>query len=155
MVGIYGSDHPTANLSTYINDGLFSGRLRENMINRETIVQHDVWVGQGAVILKGIEIGCGAVIGAGAVVTKPVPNFAIVVGNPARILRFRFSEKVIEGLLHLSWWDLEPKQLSDFEDIFKINLQADENASLAAIIAAIERKKAVKVVFTDPPRYQR
>jgi hypothetical protein len=66
---------------------------------------HDVWIGHGAIVLAGVSLGTGAAIGAGTVVTKDVPPFAIVVGNPGRVLRFRFSERVIERLLQIAWWD--------------------------------------------------
>ncbi len=66
---------------------------------------HDVWIGHGVVVLPGVSLGNGAVAGAGAVVTKDVPPFAIVVGNPARVLRLRFDPAVIERLQRLGWWD--------------------------------------------------
>lgn len=66
---------------------------------------HDVWIGHGVVVLPGVSLGNGAVAGAGSVVTKDVPPFAIVVGNPARLLRYRFTPAVIEGLQRLAWWD--------------------------------------------------
>lgn len=66
---------------------------------------HDVWIGHGAVVLPGVSLGTGAAVGAGAVVTKDVPPFAIVAGNPARLLRFRFPDSVIERLLAIAWWD--------------------------------------------------
>jgi phosphonate metabolism protein (transferase hexapeptide repeat family) len=66
---------------------------------------HDVWIGHGAVILPGVMIGTGAGVGAGAVVSKDVPPFAIVAGVPAKILRYRFDEKMQEALLTLAWWD--------------------------------------------------
>lgn len=66
---------------------------------------HDVWIGHGAIVLAGLSIGTGAAIGAGTVVTKDVPPFAIVVGNPGRVLRLRFPAPVIERLLAIAWWD--------------------------------------------------
>jgi phosphonate metabolism protein (transferase hexapeptide repeat family) len=66
---------------------------------------NDVWIGHGAVILPGVTIGTGAGIGAGAVVSKDVPPFAIVGGVPAKLIRYRFGEKVQEKLLNLAWWD--------------------------------------------------
>ena len=66
---------------------------------------HDVWVGHGATILPGLTIGTGAAIGAGTIVTKDVPPYAIVVGNPGRVLRLRFPEPVIEALARIAWWD--------------------------------------------------
>ena len=66
---------------------------------------HDVWIGHGAVVLPGVAVGTGAAVGAGAIVTKDVPPFAVVVGNPARVLRMRFPDPVIADLLRIAWWD--------------------------------------------------
>ncbi len=66
---------------------------------------HDVWVGHAAIILPGVTVGVGAAIGAGTVVTKDVPPFAVVVGNPGRVIRMRFPEAVIESLQRIAWWD--------------------------------------------------
>jgi hypothetical protein len=65
----------------------------------------DVWIGHGSTILPGVKIGTGAGIGAGAVVSKDVPPFAIVGGVPAKLIRFRFDEKVQQDLMNLAWWD--------------------------------------------------
>jgi phosphonate metabolism protein (transferase hexapeptide repeat family) len=66
---------------------------------------HDVWLGHGVIVLPGVAIGTGAAIGAGAVVTKDIPPFAVAVGNPARVIRFRFAEEVRTALLRIRWWD--------------------------------------------------
>jgi acetyltransferase-like isoleucine patch superfamily enzyme len=71
----------------------------------DTIVGSDVWSCEGALILSGVKIGDGAIIAAGAVVTKDVPPYAIVGGNPARLIRYRFDEAQIEALLEIRWWD--------------------------------------------------
>lgn len=68
-------------------------------------IGHDVWIGRAAIVLPGRAIGTGAVVGAGAVVTKDVAPYAIVAGNPARMLRPRFPEAIAERLTRLSWWD--------------------------------------------------
>ena len=83
------------------------------------IVGNDVWIGLNAVILRGVTVGHGAIIGAGAVVTKDVPPYAIVVGSPAKILRYRFDPKTIQRLLDVAWWDMELEALSGlpFDDI--------------------------------------
>lgn len=80
---------------------------------RQSIIGNDVWIGHGAFIGAGVTIGDGAIIGAGAVVTKDVPPFAIVVGNPATIKRFRFSFEIIAELLALKWWDYAIWDLKD------------------------------------------
>jgi carbonic anhydrase/acetyltransferase-like protein (isoleucine patch superfamily) len=71
----------------------------------DTIVGSDVWTCEECVILSGVTIGDGAIVGAGAVVTKDVPPYAIVGGNPARLIRYRFDERQREALLAIRWWD--------------------------------------------------
>ena len=68
-------------------------------------IGHDVWIGHGAVIMPAVTIGHGAVIGANAVVTKDVAPYMIVAGNPARLIRPRFQEEIVNRLLQLAWWD--------------------------------------------------
>lgn len=73
--------------------------------NNRIIIGNDVWIGANTVILPGVKIGNGAVIGAGAVVTKDVPDYAVVVGVPAKVLKYRFSHQQIEILNKVRWWD--------------------------------------------------
>jgi len=70
-----------------------------------TIVGHDVWFGARCIVLSGVTIGNGAVVGAGSVVTRDIPPYAIAVGNPARVIRYRFSPEVIERLQSSQWWN--------------------------------------------------
>ena len=70
----------------------------------DIVVGNDVWVGMSASILSGVQIGDGAVIGARAVVAKDVRPYAVVVGNPAREVRRRFSDEQVEALLRIGWW---------------------------------------------------
>ncbi len=74
-------------------------------------IGHDVWIGHGAIVLPGRQIGTGAVIAAGAIVTKDVPPYTIVGGNPARPIRRRFSEAVEQGLMDLAWWHWDHETL--------------------------------------------
>ena len=71
----------------------------------DTVIGNDVWIGQNAVILPGVHIGDGAIIGANSVVGSDVEPYTIVVGNPARVLRKRFDEELIDLMLRLKWWD--------------------------------------------------
>lgn len=76
-----------------------------------TTIGNDVWIGHGAFILPGVTIGDGAVVGAMAVVTKDVPPYAVVVGSPARIMKFRFPDAQVKALLASQWWDYAPWDL--------------------------------------------
>ena len=76
-------------------------------------IGHDVWIGHGAIVLPGRHIDDGAVIAAGAVVTKDVPPYMIVAGNPARVIRPRFSAAVAARLRALAWWDWPHERLRD------------------------------------------
>lgn len=68
-------------------------------------IGNDVWIGTGAIIMPGVTIGDGAVIGAFCVVAKDIPPYAVVVGNPCQIKKYRFSEEKIKELLELKWWE--------------------------------------------------
>jgi len=81
-------------------------------IKGNTIIGNDVWIGHSAVIMPGITIGDGAVIASYSVVTKDVPAYTIIGGNPAKEIRKRFSEPQIEKLLALKWWDWEPEKIT-------------------------------------------
>jgi phosphonate metabolism protein (transferase hexapeptide repeat family) len=80
---------------------------------KRVTIGHDVWIGQGAIIMPAVTIGNGAVIGANAVVTKDVPPYAVVAGVPAKFLRWRFSEAVIKRLQDLKWWDWSHETLAN------------------------------------------
>ncbi len=84
-------------------------------------IGNDVWIGMNAIVMDGVTIGDGAVVGAGAIVTKDVPPYAIVVGIPAKILKYRFDEKTIAELLELKWYDLPREQIAQlpFSDVPK------------------------------------
>ena len=69
-------------------------------------IGNDVWIGADVLILSGASIGDGAVVASRSVVTKPVPPYAVVAGNPARIVKYRFDPETIRALLELKWWDL-------------------------------------------------
>ncbi|MBR3525825.1 MAG: CatB-related O-acetyltransferase [Lachnospiraceae bacterium] len=71
-------------------------------------IGNDVWIGSHALIMEGVRIGNGAIIAAGAVVVKDVPDYAIVGGNPAKLIRYRFGEEEIAYLKELRWWDKDP-----------------------------------------------
>jgi len=77
-----------------------------------TIIANDVWIGYDSTIMPGIKIGNGAIIAAKSVVTKDVPNYAIVGGNPAKIIKYRFSKETIETLLQIAWWNWSAEKIT-------------------------------------------
>lgn len=81
-------------------------KFSENILEpiKNTIIGNDVWIGRSAIIVSGVNVGNGAVIGAGSVVTKDVPSYAIVAGNPAKLIRYRFESKLIQELENVRWW---------------------------------------------------
>lgn len=88
-------------------------------------IGNDVWIGNNVTINNGINIGHGAVIGANSIVTKDIPPYAIVVGNPGKILKFRFEQKVIQELMELQWWDFPDEVINK-----NIHLFMDKNIHL-------------------------
>lgn len=89
-------------------------------------IASDVWIGVDAVILRGVKVGVGAVIAANAVVTKDVPDFAVVAGVPARIIKYRFSESQRLKILASRWWE---KKISEAKLIFKkLEIELYENS---------------------------
>ena len=81
-------------------------------------IGNDVWIGQMAFIKEGVHIGDGAVIGAHAVVTHDIPPYAIVVGNPGKIVRYRFPENIVKQLLEIKWWNMSESEIRRIEDKF-------------------------------------
>ena len=87
--------------------------------SRPVSIGHDVWIGHGAIVLAGRSIGNGAVVGAGSVVTRDVAAYAIVVGNPARPVRQRFSAEIAARIEALGWWDWDHERLRGALDDFR------------------------------------
>ena len=77
------------------------------------VIGNDVWIGNGASILSNVSIGDGAVIGANTVIAKDIPPYAVVVGNPGKVIKFRFSEQQIKNLLAIAWWNWEHDKIKD------------------------------------------
>ncbi len=99
-----------------------------NLPYRDTIVGNDVWICHNATIMSGVTIGHGAIVAAEAVVTRDVPPYAIVGGNPARPIRMRYPDEVIAALLDIAWWDWPLEKV-------EANLSILENADIEALKA--------------------
>ncbi|WP_298262452.1 CatB-related O-acetyltransferase [uncultured Lutibacter sp.] len=115
-------NHPTNHLTTYINKRLLSGKMANYKTNKKSIIGNDVWIGKNVIILGGVNIGNGAIIASGAVVTKDVPAYHIVGGVPAKIIKKRFSDKLINELQELKWWDKTEKEIEEIKTLFYKNL---------------------------------
>lgn len=113
-IKIFRANHPLENFTLHpLFYNPVMGYVKKDILHRPILtIGHDVWIGSSAIILPSVmTIGNGAVIGAGSVITKDVPPYAVVVGNPAKIIKFRFSEKIIGKLENTEWWNLEKDEL--------------------------------------------
>lgn len=108
-----GGEHRTEWVTTYALsfDELTAQGFKFSKTKGDIVVGNDVWIGSAAYILSGVTIGDGAVIGARAVVAKDVPPYAIVVGNPARVIKYRFEPDIIEKLLKIQWWNWSDEEI--------------------------------------------
>jgi virginiamycin A acetyltransferase len=132
-----GANHMTSGFSTYPfqifgsgwEEGFDMAALDE--ANRgDTIVGNDVWIGMEALILPGSRIGDGAIIGARAVVSGEVPPYAVVVGNPGRVVRRRFDDDTITSLLRIRWWDWPAEKITRHVALLRAgNIDALERAA--------------------------
>lgn len=117
---IVGGNHPTAWVSTFPFRAKLqmTGAFSDGMPSSRGPIEigSDVWIGTGSTVLSGVSIGHGAVVAAGAVVTRSVPPYAIVAGNPAAVVRIRFPQSIVDRLLLSLWWESEPDQLRPFVD---------------------------------------
>ncbi|MGP5174569.1 CatB-related O-acetyltransferase [Psychrobacter immobilis] len=119
------ADHPLTNFTTHplytgkvIIDNNTSNILSDCKVEQfpevqlSLMISDDVWIGDDVLIKKGIKVGQGAVIGANSVVTKDVPPYSIVVGSPAKVLKYRFTDEIIEKLIESEWYKISPENLS-------------------------------------------
>lgn len=114
------SSHPFTYLRSF-------GFVNQNttLENKKIIIGNDVWIGANSSILPGVTIGSGAIIGAGSVVTKDVPPYAIVVGNPGKIIKYRFDENVVQLLLESKWWNWPHDIIRENIGLFKQEMSKD------------------------------
>ncbi len=113
------ANHRFDGISSYpfaiFDNGPMEGRPSLPEAGKDTAIGNDVWFGRGATILPGARIGDGVIVGAGAVVSGEVPSYTILAGNPARQVRFRFSEKDIAQLKRIAWWDWPIVKIQRYE----------------------------------------
>ncbi|WP_170108164.1 CatB-related O-acetyltransferase [Flavobacterium sediminis] len=117
-VALHATNHPTAYMTTYINQNLFKGELKKLKEEKRIEIGNDVWIGHNVIIVGNVKVGNGAVLAAGSVVTKDVPAYTIIGGVPAKIIKKRFSDTVIEELENLKWWDKNEQELEKIKPMF-------------------------------------
>lgn len=111
------ADHFTDHISTFPFKVMCLGTETSEAISKgDIIVADDVWIGQNATILSGVNIGQGSIIAAGAVVTKDVPPYAIVGGNPAHVIKYRFEEDIVNELMKIDYRQLDKIQIESHID---------------------------------------
>ena len=115
LVIICDGEHNINNVTTYpfseLDSDLYKKYGQICKTKGDIIIGNDVWIGYGVTILSGVTIGDGAVIGAKSVVASDVPPYAVVVGNPAKILKYRFDTITIRELLKIKWWNWSKEKI--------------------------------------------
>ncbi len=113
-----GGNHNLQGFSTY-PFAIFAAEWRDHLpagfafpSRGDTVVGNDVWLGYGSLIMPGIKIGDGAIVASRSVVTKDVPPYQVVGGNPARVLRARFDDATTKALLEIRWWDWDAAKIT-------------------------------------------
>ena len=129
-IGLFG--HDTSQVTTYplkyhfdhsvvdVGQDSTADNVRKS---RQTIIKNDVYIGESVTIFAGVTVGNGAVIGARAVVTKDVPDYAVVAGVPSQIVRMRFSDKIVDDLLDIQWWQWSDDKIKSCIEDFHLDVE--------------------------------
>ena len=115
--------------SYYINRNIFNESIKEDIYSKgKIIIEDDVWIGSNVVILSGLIIGRGSIVGAGSIVTKDIPKYSIVGGNPAKVIKSRFkAQETIEYLENLQWWKWDKSKLIRNKEFFSLEEENIKN----------------------------
>ena len=121
VVFILGNDHYINHISTYPFKYFLFNHQYEAISKGDIIIEDDVWIGFGSIILSGVHIHQGAIVAAGSIITKDVPAYSVVGGNPAKIIKYRFDERTIKMLCKIDYSRLNKKMvLENIESLYKI-----------------------------------
>jgi acetyltransferase-like isoleucine patch superfamily enzyme len=123
-----GGEHVITRASTFPLNALLFDRAKRTSADEvdkgPTVIGNDVFIGVGAIVLAGVAVGDGAVVGAGAVVSRSVPPYAVVVGNPAQIAHYRFESEIRDRLLALRWWDWDDDEIRAMKRWFMADVES-------------------------------
>lgn len=143
-----GTGHHNVNLlstsSWFESDAEPTMKMVDKVLRINIQILNDVWIGDNAIVMNGVTIGNGAVIGAGCIVTRDVPDYAIVIGSPARILRYRFDEVTVQRLLTLRWWELDDELLKEHR-LSDIETSLDYLEQLPAAARAAKKEALIRI----------
>lgn len=123
-VAIHSTNHPLSYPTTYINHNLLGGMMQKLKTSKKVVIGNDVWIGHGVIILQGVYVGDGSILAAGSIITKDVEPYTIVGGNPAKLIRKRFSDNLISELTELKWWSWSTEFLEKNKSFFLTNLDS-------------------------------
>lgn len=127
-----GANHKDSGFSTYpffiFGNGWEKVAPKEGELpyKGDTVVENDVWIGYGVTIMPGVKIGNGSIIASKSVVTNDVPDYCVVGGNPAKVIKYRFEKEIIDELLEIAWWSWSAEKITQ-------NLEAVTNANIKAL----------------------
>ncbi len=115
--------HKKDNVTTYFMEKNYyqSKDIRKDIISKGKItIEEDVWIGANSVVLSGVKIGRGSIIGAGSIVTKNIPKYSIALGNPAKVVKMRFSKDEILNIENSKWWEWSEEKIIKNKEFFRM-----------------------------------
>ncbi len=117
------TEHPCVFNKVFVSTFPFGDKWEVNYPRASSkgkiIIGSDVWIGESVTLLSGVKIGDGAIIGAKSVVAKDVPPYAVVVGNPGEVIKYRFDADTITKLLSIKWWDFSKEKVQENLELMK------------------------------------
>lgn len=138
------ANHPWTSLSThpYFYEAKWDVVQKDRVVSRPLIIEDDVWVGHNATILPGCcFVGRGSIIAAGSVVTSDVPQYSVVAGVPAKIIKVRFASSIIEMLEATKWWELSKNELAKMVERLDQNIEISNVADADRVLRALLKRK--------------
>ena len=123
------------------SDAVGGKNFKHKIESEECIIGNDVWIGSGVTVNRKVHVGNGAILASGSVVTKDVPDYAIVGGVPARIIKYRFDEDTIKRLLAIAWWNWPYEVLKENRHLFEVEVSEESLCAMEKVKQQIENEK--------------